>query len=920
MANSLPPNAAPTPLKQIAFAFPFRKKGQGNGTSATDVTDEHDMYLLLKQEPSGTFAVSGNGMWHGGIHISEAGAGQALDVKGGVRCIADGEVIAWRLNRKYLVSTLRPQNGQAEINAQYSTGFALVQHSMEFPRGKKLTFFSLYMHLQDYAGYEADPALPWPGYWSAKYQVTQDTVDKPTTSAGGQAASTDQTGLRVRASKPHGATVGILPQGTLVSLSKREGDWGQIAEDPGALLAPKVGGYVASSAAVGKWIFLGKEHGHAGHVVKSVMPDSVFDCVNVVPEAQRTPVKAGDVLGYLGRYDSLRDQTSNRMVHIEVFSDDSIKQFILDGRAGVNANITTPANWSQLGLSADPTILRVAAGTTLYDKDPVAGTPPQAGAPAKQTDVIQVEAFAVLQKGTGNSFLETRPGNDGQKRRWWKVESADAHRSAISGWVREQSFAGGTVTREYPQSWIDFKCHDEDHDRTHTIFASTADYVAYAAGSDDPTAGSIGKLSPLMTAIYRALYPTGDGAHAVNDLRNAGQNPQGSPFPWVAFRASRLVPKHESEWANPGKWQELVSAIEERTGPQPEHEEEKKRIAKLVWWDEVKAGVTGFPEPDVFHIHPVALVGNFFVDTETYTCGCCMSVTGTRFKKDDHTYWYGPQHSGSIRLGDCPALATMRTNGTLSETEERILRAMSQNEGHVDTVQAIDKAIISAGAMQKTIRGAESRGELATQIAAFRDAHPAEYQRYFANCGWTVTDSGSTASLGYENATFTNGVRIIGDELYTALRRVCSIHTFGQPVECPPVASMAHAVSSPLYQELQVKDFVDRLNHAIGKTPSGYAYQIKDYIRSPLGRATVLDQDVNAPGATANSMKASLDRFFQHNPHVSRNPAEWGTDGTAYEASILQDYGPSRYMAHVNGVSVAPQRYQHLVQALGMPS
>ena len=341
------------------------------------------------------------------------------------------------------------------------------------------------------------------------------------------------------------------------------------------------------------------------------MPDSVFDCVNVVPEAQRTPVKAGDVLGYLGRYDSLRDQTSNRMVHIEVFSDDSIKQFILDGRAGVNANITTPANWSQLGLSADPTILRVAAGTTLYDKDPVAGTPPQAGAPAKQTDVIQVEAFAVLQKGTGNSFLETRPGNDGQKRRWWKVESADAHRSAISGWVREQSFAGGTVTREYPQSWIDFKCHDEDHDRTHTIFASTADYVAYAAGSDDPTAGSIGKLSPLMTAIYRALYPTGDGAHAVNDLRNAGQNPQGSPFPWVAFRASRLVPKHESEWANPGKWQELVSAIEERTGPQPEHEEEKKRIAKLVWWDEVKAGVTGFPEPDVFHIHPVALVGNF---------------------------------------------------------------------------------------------------------------------------------------------------------------------------------------------------------------------------------------------------------------------------------------------------------------------
>ena len=62
MANSSPLNAGPTPLKQIAFAFPFRKKGHGNGASATEITDEHDMHLLLKQEPSGTFAVSGNGM------------------------------------------------------------------------------------------------------------------------------------------------------------------------------------------------------------------------------------------------------------------------------------------------------------------------------------------------------------------------------------------------------------------------------------------------------------------------------------------------------------------------------------------------------------------------------------------------------------------------------------------------------------------------------------------------------------------------------------------------------------------------------------------------------------------------------------------------------------------------------------------
>jgi hypothetical protein len=142
----------------------------------------------------------------------------------------------------------------------------------------------------------------------------------------------------------------------------------------------------------------------------------------------------------------------------------------------------------------------------------------------------------------------------------------------------------------------------EDHDPTHTIFSTTADYADYALGSDTPGAGALGKLSPLMSVIYRTLYPTGDGAQAADDLCSIGQSAPRSGFPWTAFRASRLIPKHESEWANPEKWQALISAIGERTRPKPEHEEEKKRIAKLVWWDEVAAGVPGFPDSDVYHI------------------------------------------------------------------------------------------------------------------------------------------------------------------------------------------------------------------------------------------------------------------------------------------------------------------------------
>jgi len=144
----------------------------------------------------------------------------------------------------------------------------------------------------------------------------------------------------------------------------------------------------------------------------------------------------------------------------------------------------------------------------------------------------------------------------------------------------------------------------------------------------------------------------------------------------------------------------------------------------------------------------------------------------------------------------------------------------------------------------------------------------------------------------------------------------------GLPIAKSSVAEVLHTLSNGYVFRGQghVTVDIDRLNQAIDKVPSGYAYQIKDYLQSPLGRATVLDQDVNWPRATPVSMKTSLDRFFQHNPQVSRNPAEWGANRSAYETSILQDYGPSRSMAQVNGVSVAPVRYQHLVQALGMPS
>ncbi|RZF27748.1 glycoside hydrolase family 19 protein [Paraburkholderia sp. UYCP14C] len=625
-----PQTSQPPALKQLAFAFPFLRKTQGDAGASTRFTDEHDIYrLLAANEASGAYLVSRKGMWHGGVHITEAGAGKALDLDAGLRCIADGVLIAYRANQNYPVSEVSVDGSSVPLQAPYSTGFALVRHEMEFPRGTKLTFYSLYMHLMSNADYDNFPKRQKPAYWSRQWQVTQFARDRPRPGRSGQVANPSQLGLHV-CRTPSGAIVGILPQGASVSICKTEtmhgATWGQLTDLNGAMLyAPEAGGYVAPSVGVGGWIYLGAQNG--GPVAKESIPDSMFD--RVIVTANQTciegdphgtgggfPVKAGVLIGHPGRYDSLNECSGGtRMAHIEVFCDGNIKHFINSGRDWVRTNCGWEDQWSELGLSPEPTILRVDRRTTLYH-DHENG---RRGKDSNQTDVIQVYPFATLPQDDGHMFKEQDPGNDGAKRRWWKVDSADALRNPVNGWVREQSFEGGRVTREFSQSWIDFEYHDEDHDPTHTIFASAGDYVDYAFSSDAPGAGFLGKLSPLMAAIYRVLYPTGDGQHAADELCSMGQSAPSLGFPWAAFRASRLIARHESEWANPAKWQALVSAIEERTGPKAEHEEEKRRIAKLVWWDEVAAGVPGFPGPDVYHINPIGLVGNF---ARAKSCNC----------------------------------------------------------------------------------------------------------------------------------------------------------------------------------------------------------------------------------------------------------------------------------------------------------
>ncbi|WP_175702106.1 glycoside hydrolase family 19 protein [Burkholderia ambifaria] len=643
MANPPPPKKpqsptpAPAKLKPLPFAFPFLRKGRGKTDASVQFTGEHEIYrLLAEREPSGAYLVSRKGMWHGGIHVTEACAGQSLDLDAGLRCIADGTLIAFRANKTYPISEIGGAGSESPVQAPYSTGFALVQHTMEFPQGAKLTFYSLYMHLMSLEDYANFPKRSKPAYWPRQWRVTQHAQNKPSSGRNGQVPDSSQQGLRVRKSYPRGEIVGILPQGASVSIGKRENNWGQVTDLHGAsLVPPEAGGYAEPVRAVGGWVFMGRENG--GPTVEEVIEDSMFDRVIVTIEQTGQsgdsrairggiPLKAGDPIGHLGRYDSLNECTSGtRMAHIEVFCDDGIESFLEQGRAWVNQHGPHKEDWSVLGLPSEPTILRVAPGTVLYqrqDKKFVPGVDPQ----SRKTDTVQVYSLAELARKSERRVAEPKPNpNPGYPVNWWHVEGVNAQGQQIDGWVCDFNHPSGRVTREFAQKWIDFECLADAHDPAHTIFATTPKWVDYASGANVADVSSRSNLSPLMLKVYDALFTKGDGKKAADELCTLSRTERDG-YPWLMLAASRLIVKHQSEWANPSKWKQLIAELETKTGLKPQHEEEQKRIDKLAWWDDLKAHIPGFPAPDVFHVNPIGLIANFSLDLGIITLEMLAAV------------------------------------------------------------------------------------------------------------------------------------------------------------------------------------------------------------------------------------------------------------------------------------------------------
>ena len=121
-----------------------------------------DVMRLIDGEAHGTWLLGANGLWHGGIHISDVSnpfsalKPDAVNTEEPVplQFMADGTVVAYRINNEYLTA---PYCGQ---QLRYSSSFVLVKSQCKpDPQKEKswLEFYSLYMHLAPVADYPKSP-------------------------------------------------------------------------------------------------------------------------------------------------------------------------------------------------------------------------------------------------------------------------------------------------------------------------------------------------------------------------------------------------------------------------------------------------------------------------------------------------------------------------------------------------------------------------------------------------------------------------------------------------------------------------------------------------------------------------------------------------------------------------------------------
>ncbi|MFK8400685.1 hypothetical protein M2D07_019435 [Pseudomonas sp. BGr12] len=669
---------SPAPLKH--WSHPFRDKSN----PLVQLTN-------LSKAIGGYYPVGRNGMWHGGVHFDSGTAG-VID-QSSVRCLADGEVVAYRIPATNPTTTYFPAPG-VTVEAPFASGFVLVRHRLAAPAiagstdaPPQLVFYSHYMHLEDWASYQADPARALPAFWRAgSYRVKADVMDRGPLGASVHGEAKD--GSKIFATLPRGAAVQAAYYDLLFfRLESVQGvDLPELAEPirtgraflrtcdvervegsarirSNALGLQRHDGLNIHAAANAKSDVLAMLPRGAEIVIsgegdyrklEGVIPASPDDAGfsadayeappgyvrfaalepilapqqldSVVVLDEPIPIKAGELIGHLGPNQTDEPAPAEYRLHLETFTDDYLPKFLEASRA-----------WAQRLPEQELGWLKIARGTPVVapreNGPPVLGEngPPAGNAllvPRALLEGLPAEYKRVV-------TLQTTSYN------WYRLEGLlnDADGNPLDGWVCEKV---GVTPWVSPWHW---EGYDIIHDygpmeRSLAYRLSIEGLLEQDEQERYRPRIDAWDQGPVQSRLYAIIDSNRDGQLGTEEIRAA------LCIPARAQSISQLVVQYESEWHyRQPKWDALDEVLGHTTStPHLNWIAEKERIRQISWWSEVARKV-GLPEDgDVYHLHPIGLVAAFRKPRENtyriYQDGTIERYLSPEQKPDSARYIY----------------------------------------------------------------------------------------------------------------------------------------------------------------------------------------------------------------------------------------------------------------------------------------
>ncbi|PNS09929.1 hypothetical protein COO59_20145 [Mixta theicola] len=290
---------------------------------------EGDTHWLMKQAEH----------WHGGIHLCDGFAGNAVfkPDSHGLKCMTDGQVVAWRLNDDYQTAAY------GKKTLKFSSTFVLIKSTCTPDKDKPdnaLDFYTLWMQIAPLSEYGITD-IPMATVTASALKIRQDNTTPGWIRSGlRDGVNVPRDALRhyevpqdTQTTLPRGAVVEIqqeasfllngrpapfifvsvvsVPEGTKSGLSVGESGWisglDKFVKRQGDVLPA--------------WMQAARQHG-------------VFNQVVTVSGENAPAVKAGEVIGHL----SLNERPSGgpqHFCHLEVFSQDGRMKDFLANKAGV---------------------------------------------------------------------------------------------------------------------------------------------------------------------------------------------------------------------------------------------------------------------------------------------------------------------------------------------------------------------------------------------------------------------------------------------------------------------------------------------------------------------------------------------------------------------------------------------------------